>query len=681
MNHNWLLYLSACLLIISGIQTRPALITTPQDLISLFPTSVEEITKRSQSAQNKLQNAIANIVGIAPQKRTFANTAYALDEALNNFRQESAAIGILERVSPDKDIRHAAQKTVIDLNAISLKLVEYNAELYHAFKCYKETNSKFEKLTAEQSTFLIRFEEDWLRNGIALPQTTQAKLTELQNKITQLESEFVQNISSGLQTIFVTREELVGCPENFIRSLEQNSNGLYIVKADPLSSSVIAETCVVESTRKTIYGALLSRAYPENVPVLSELISKRHEMAQLHGYTTYAEYDCANQMAQSVQEVRTFLEDLEKKIANKYEQEFMEITEDLPAHITLSSTGKINPWDMGFIAAHYKKKRFSVDEGLIAEYFPVDHTLDKLIEIYEQFMNIRITQLSIEGFWHSEVKVLQVHDHLNKLRGYILLDLHPRPNKYSQAASFPIVPSILRNGNPTPSVNVVVANFPKPTANKPALLKHENVKTFFHEFGHALHSIFGSTELAYFSGTRVKRDFVELPSKMLEEWIWDKQILKTISCHYKTHEPLPDEIIDNKIKLRKQSGAFFLTRQLYLARLSLEIFGNTKNINALDRCLYEQYCFKTESHPDSHVSFCFDHLAGYGSKYYGYLWATVFAKDVFSEIKQHGLLNPEIGQKYVNTILAKGGSEEPHDLLVKFLGREPNSQAFFEALL
>lgn len=269
--------------------------------------------------------------------------------------------------------------------------------------------------------------------------------------------------------------------------------------------------------------------------------------------------------------------------------------------------------------------------------------------------------------------------------GSIVLDLFPREGKFPCACQTTIIPSVYdKVGTRIPAVVLVIANFSKPTADQPSLLTHREVKTFFHEFGHALHSIFGATNLFGQSGTQVKSDFIELPSQMLEQWLWDKQVLRDISSHYKTNEKLPDALIDRMIAAKNVFIGTQIDRQINMAVYSLELYSAMGDVDSdqLDKKIAGLYSPYETYIPEAHQQASFGHLVDdlYASKYYSYLWSEVFAADIFDTIKQHGLTNSEIGTKYRDTILAKGGSADPEELLVNFLGRKPTQDAFLRSL-
>jgi thimet oligopeptidase len=229
---------------------------------------------------------------------------------------------------------------------------------------------------------------------------------------------------------------------------------------------------------------------------------------------------------------------------------------------------------------------------------------------------------------------------------------------------------------------VVLANFPAPSPDKPALLKLGDVRTFFHEFGHALHALLGATSIVSLSGTNTKTDFVELPSQLLEEWLWDHKILKRISCHYKNGSALSDDLIDRIVQLKHFSTGYFVQRQAYLACVALSYYNSTTktDLHNLMQELYHTIITHVTYPEETHFYASFGHLYGYGAKYYGYLWSNVFAQDLFAVIKKEGLTNQTVGKKYVTSILKPGGTQDPTDMLISFLGRKPTSDAFFAAM-
>ena len=556
--------------------------------------------------------------------------------------------------------------------------------MYEAFKAYAEGNAKTESLNNEQRYFIEETLKDFKRAGLDLSDEKLAQVRELKKKLQKLSMEFSRTIAQDESSIAVTRDALCGLSDEFIETLKKTEDENYILGVDYPTYFHVAEYCAYEPTRKQLFEAFSSRAYPINEQILKDIIALRHELAQMLGYESFAALNLESQMIKTPERAQEFLNDLHEKAAIKDSLELDAFIAELPESVVLTADQKVKAWDQSFLKACYKQKHFNIDEQKIAEYFPMENTIAQLLDIYRQFLGVEFKEVPVSGMWDKDVKLIQVYNNDgSELYGYLFLDLHPRPNKYSHACHIGIVPAIKReDGSRLPAVSVVVANFTQPTKDKPSLLKRTEVSTFFHEFGHALHAQLGATQLGSCAGTHVKTDFVEMPSQMLEEWLWDKDILKKVSKHYKTGESLPDETIDNIIAMKRYDSGGFVTRQVMLAQYALDLFnaGAQKDPYAVLYELLPKVLPRIEYGSKYRLFANFGHLTGYGAKYYGYLWSKVFALDLFDTIAQHGLLNPEIGNRYVTEILAKGGSADPNELLKNFLGREPRQDAFIRDL-
>ena len=654
---------------------------TPADVAALFPTTPEQVTVLATQAVSGAQSVLETILAVAPNKRTFANTALALDHAMGSFNQTSQILWVTSQTHPDKPMRDAAQAALTDLNNAAVDLFTTNQKLYSAVKAYTDTLSPKSRLSPEKKQFLQELTQDFKRHGLELPAQQLEQCATLFKEIGKLCIEFQGNISKNKNSITVQPNELTGLSPEFIAALATNPDGSVVLGTDYPTFFNVIENCSVESTRKSLYEAFESRAYPENEAVLQQLIEQRDALAKLLGYPSYAAYDIADQMAKLPKTVTEFVDSLAARASVKYEQEFAQFSQDLPEGVMLTADGKLKPWDSAYVLAYHKKKQ-DLDENLLAEYFPMEKTVAGLISIYEQFMQLRMELVEIDGLWYKDLQTLAVYDKGNKFRGYIIMDLHPREGKYSHACAGGVVKALKTKDGISPFVGIMIANFPQSTNTRPSLLRHSDVVTFFHEFGHAIHALFAATELSYFSGLAVKRDFVEMPSQMLENWMWDASVLKNISSHYKTGKPLSDQLIATKIALKNFGRGHWIMQQIAYAYLSLGLFSNFQgqDISAFAEAIFDRCLPHRASDFGTHSFASFGHLTGYGSKYYGYLWSLVYSCDLFAEIKKYGLLNPKIGARYVQKILAPGGSKDPNDMLVDFLGRQPNQDAFYKEL-
>jgi len=655
------------------------------DLVALFPKTPQEIEEKTERYIEQLKNAIKDIITIPDEKRTYKNTAQALDlaVALSHFLALEAACAVLKEVSPGAAIRKMASKALKQLSSVGIDLISNNVELYRAFKAYAEGNAKKENLAADQQYFVDETVADFKRSGLDLPEEQLKKAKKIKKEIVDLTLQFETNVSTDDSKIEVNRAELAGLEDDFIAQLKKTEDGKYILGTDYPTYFNVMQNCTVEETRKNFFHVFQNKAYPANEPILESIIAKRDELATLLGYKSFAHLNIDDEMMKTPERVYKFLQDLLVKLDKKEQKEFELLKANLPKSATLTEDGKLKPWDVSFVHNMYKKEHLAVDEGKVSEYFVLENTLNGMFEIYQTFFGLRFEIEDTKEFWHEEVKLAKVFDaKTNELISYLLLDLHPRPNKFQHAAHFGILPAVTLDEKRLVEVSFVVANFPKSTAKKPSLLKRRQVETLFHEFGHALHGILGRTKIASLSGTAVKRDFVELPSQLLEEWTWDPEMLKRMSKHYQTGESLPDELIEKIIKLKQFDTGYFWQRQCYLARISLEYYkpGAKKDLHQIVQRLYSEIIKNAEISPDTHFYTQFGHLTNYGARYYSYIWSKVLTDDVFERIKQHGLLNPEIGREYVEKILSFGGSKDPNELLKDFLGREPNDKAFIKNL-
>jgi len=662
-------------------------ITSAKDACALFPRTVEQINERTFAVMTYVKQELDKFVALDDAQRTFDNTARAYDVISDNLSIVHSAIQGLHMVSPDAAIRDATQQSENTLNAFSVDAF-MNPAVYNAFKAYYNGAAKTEKLTAEQRYYLDELMRDFKKAGFELPADQFEEVKALNKEIAELCVMFEANINTDKSSITVGRDGLQGLEEHFINGLIKNDEGLFVLGVDYPTYFEVIKHCTVQDTRKRLFFAFENRAYPQNKTVLETIIAKRDQLAKKLGYASYAALDIDGEMAATPERAESFIRGLVDKARAKVQQEVALFSKNLPDGVTLDAQNRFNPWDTGYVSSEYKRKFLQLDDRAVAEYFEVEKTLNGVFDIYQKFLNLSFKVSKPEWAWSDDVQLIEVNDkETGDLRGYIFIDLYPRANKYSHACCGGVihatqtetVPGVIEK---KPSVSFVIANFPKATADRPALLKHDDVETFFHEFGHAMHGLVGATDLLSFSGTRTKSDFVEMPSQIFEEWMFDKDLLKNLSAHYQTNQPLSDEMIDKLIALKKFDSGLFISGQSVNSMVSLDCYkeGAVKDLDAIRELHARTFLPHLVYQPNTHRYASFGHLTGYAAKYYGYLWSKVFALDLFYQIKKEGLLNPAAGKRFVDTILGKGGSVDPNILLKNYLGREPQSDAFFEDL-
>ncbi|MCH9634321.1 MAG: hypothetical protein S4CHLAM7_10670 [Chlamydiae bacterium] len=657
---------------------------TPQEISNYFPKTASEMKKCKIEALHRANLALEEIKKGFSKEISSDRTIFKLDRLLGYLTIQISRAEALTLVSPDKDLREEASKAQLAFQNSLDNLFSNEHELYLQIKKISTQNSL--NFNSQQNyliqQILIKFEA----SGQSLSENKRIEILNLQKTIAELEQTFQKNIQEDNRSFFVNEAELEGLKEAQLNMLTKNTEGQYQITCDYPTFYAVMTSCKNSKTRKSLSHLFSNRAHPNNTKILTEIIEKSDQMARLLEYKSYAHLVLSNEMIKDPKKAHSFLQKLWLKSGDKETLEFKALANELPDNIQLTQEGKLNSWDFSYTFNQYKKKNFQIDNEEIAEYFPLEKTFQGLMQIYEQFFSIHIENENINNLWDNDVKLLKVSDSDNSLLGYILLDLFPRENKYSHACDVPGIALGLKDKfKTTPAVDLVIANFTKPTASSPSLLKHSEVNTLFHEFGHALHDLFSQNELASFSGIAspfIKIDFVELPSQMLEQWLWDPDILKKISSHYQTNKPLPDALIEKLILSKNIASGTNLQSQCYLSFLSLSYFseGSQKNVSQIARDLKYHLCPHYQSLEEDNTHLSFGHLVGYGPRYYGYLWSKVLALDIFSVIKEKGLLNPEIGNYYRKTVLDKGACADPNELINSFLEREPSENAFLKDL-
>ncbi len=652
----------------------------------IFPKKSDEVKTCSRYAMDLLKSDIDYIISIKSGDRNFQNTAQALDDANRKFSIVRSILAFLEMVSPEKSIREACHESSIELTHFYVENVACNKKVYQVFNDYVCGNLTKEKLNPEQQFFVKETLKDFKHQGLALPDDELEKVKTFEKEITKFGLDFESNLAKDKSSIVVDESKLKGLNKDFIDSLPRE-NGKVVVGCDYPTYFEVMQHCECEEIRRDLDRKFDNRAWPINVDCLNGIIRYRDKLARKVGFKNYAELDLDSGMVKKLETAEEFLNNLAVRSKKKAVVELEEFLKDLPDGVKLDSNGKLAHWNLGYIKSCYKKKHFNIDEREIAQYFPVDKTLNAIFEIYQNFLGLKFEICKPEWAWHEDVLLIKILDpQTNILRGYLFVDLYPRENKHGHPCCMPIIPTQLKSdGKFAPAVLAIIANFPKPQKNRPALLNFDDVRTFFHEFGHAMHDVLGTTQMAGFAGTAVKTDFVEVPSQMFEEWMSDKSVLKKLSSHYQTGEPLPDELIDKLIGLKRLGAGYlvlgsghFVLRQCWLSFISLEFFkdGKVKDLDGIVKNLFEKHQSHLEFDEQTHHHASFGHLVGYGAKYYSYMWSKVFALDLFYEIKKRGLFDVAVGKELVAKVLCKGGSVDPEQLLQDFLGRKPNQNAF-----
>ena len=396
-------------------------------------------------------------------------------------------------------------------------------------------------------------------------------------------------------------------------------------------------------------------------------------------------------MAKTPENVIKFETDLAEKLQQLKEKEtteWLRLKQEEKTARSEEFDGKIHSHDWNYYHTKNMKENFQVDDEEIKKYFPMEVVTNGMFEVYEQVLSLKFVEIQNPSVWHESVRMFAVHDKDSaEFIGHFYLDLYPREGKYGHAAAFPLQPRCeFSDGTVQHPVVAMVANFTKPTADRPSLLKFNEVETYFHEFGHVMHGICTKSKYSRFSGTNVERDFVEAPSQMLENWCYEGPVLEKLSGHFQNNaEKLPESMLQSLVRAKNADTALLNLRQIFFGMFDQTIHSSEDE--TIDTAkLYTQYRLKYTGVPspaNTNGAAGFGHLmGGYEAQYYGYLYSQVFSADMFEQFKKHpeGVFSKEIGKLYRDLILAPGGSKDSLDSLTEFLGREPTPDAFLKSI-
>lgn len=586
--------------------------------------------------------------------------------------QESVCLPQLLTVAhPDPVVRQAASACEPKANAFITQLY-MDADLAAVFKAF---DAKREALSPIQARFLEHTLRDYKRNGLDLDAPGRERLRNMNEEITQLGQTFERNLAETTSAITVTAAQLAGLPPPFVSAHPADAEGKIRITTDYPDYVPFMQYAQDRTAARELFILSQNRAKEKNLPLLASVLALRKEKASLLGYPTWADYVLEPRMAKTAATVKTFLTDLHTSLATKALEEFSLYTKTAQ-ELGMDVTKGIPASDASFLLDRITQKTFSLDTKELSAYFDVDRVRDGILRISSLLYGLAFTRTEAPA-WHADVTAYDVSDERG-LIGRVYLDLYPRDGKYKHAAVFPVRETRrLPDGSRGIPLGALVCNFPKPGAG-PALLSHRDVVTFFHEFGHLLHHIISTCELASFAGTNVARDFVEAPSQMFEEWAWRRDTLDLFAAHHQTGERIPEDIFRALTASRTFGEAIGTQRQLFLATLDQEYHTREQVSDpmAIYDELYPQFTPFTRI-PDTHMPATFGHLmGGYDASYYGYQWALSIARDLLTRFETEGFLNTDTARAYRDTVLAPGGSADENTYIEKFLGRPGNSEAY-----
>lgn len=666
---------------------------TPHDTVPFDKIKFEDFEPAFMEGMRREDEEIEKLIN-NPEPPTFDNTiAYYDDSKGENYYD------LLDRVSTVFSCLMSAE-TNLKMEDLAQKLspiltkhendITLNPKLFARVKAVYENHRE---LTPEENTLLEQEYDAFVRSGALLDDAGKEKLRELTEKASMLELQFSQNLlkENKAYTLHITdKAELDGLPETAIEAAAQTAKDRnlegWVFTLDYPSYSPFMTYSNNRELRRQMYMAHSTECTHDNdannIDICKQIINVRQEIAQLLGYKTFADYVLKHRMASNVKNVYKLLYDLIKDYKPTAVEEVKAI-EDMAKKIE-GNDFKVEPWDFSYYSHKLQMEKYNLDAEMLRPYFQLDNVIKGVFGLATRLYGITFKENKDIPVYNKDVKAYEVFDKDGSYLAVFYADFYPREGKHDGAwmTEFQEQSINHKGENIRPHVSVVT-NFTKPTPTKPALLTLGEVETFLHEFGHSLHGMFANTRFESLSGTNVWWDFVEMPSQFMENYAVEPEFLHTFAFHYKTGEPIPDELIDRILKARNFNVAYSCLRQVSFGLLDMAYYTLDKPFTG-DLVAFEKNAWKdaiiTQQLPDTCMTVQFSHImaGGYAAGYYSYKWAEVLDADAFSVFKKNGIFDRATAQRFRDCILSKGGTEHPMTLYKRFRGQEPTIDALLE---
>ncbi|RMX69712.1 hypothetical protein DD238_001718 [Peronospora effusa] len=616
-------------------------------------------------------------------------TLRILDDISNVICSVIDAAELCRNVHPNEDFRRAASESFTDLSNF-IQNLNADVDLYRSLNTVTKDHISMKIFTPEQKRMGILLRNEFERDGIHLPHADRQRVVSLQNEITQLSMQFQSTMHSAREYVEIPATLMRGMPHSITSVCERKwmSRDTLRVPTDMHVMNTVLKWVGDSETRRKMYVAANSCA-KANLPVLDKLRAKRHELAQLLGFPTFAHLATSDRMIGSPEAVEKFIGDIARQLMAKAKME-QQLLLDAKRKNEGRSVTNVYMWDLPYYMGMLKAQKHQIDSRVISAYFPLDNCLKGLHLLCSALFGLDLKQvpmLNASECWHDDVVKLALIRSGETL-GYMYFDLYPRPNKYSHAAHFTIrCGKRLSDTSYQKPIVALVCNFNKPAPDSPSLLTHAEVETLFHEFGHVMHSLLSRTEFQHLSGTRATLDFVETPSHLFEYFAWDYRVVSEFAHHYRTGAPFPPAMMQGLRDSKTMFAAMDTQTQCLYSMLDLQLFKEQPlpcSPNTTTQMMHElQNSSTLVPHVDgTYWHTRFGHLIGYGAGYYSYLYARVFAADIWHTnfAGPQGPLNCKAGERLYKKLMIHGGAKDPNELLVDMLGREPSPTSYLHEL-
>jgi thimet oligopeptidase len=654
--------LSACLVLVGCAQQSINQLTKPMIIDGFNPNLTAAEYK--VMCDGVVSNAKSEFKAIETDQSpaTLKSVMGAYDNMLVGLQNINQS-WYLKAVHPDESIREVS-------TACSEQVSEFYSEMGMSRPLYERIAAiDLSGVTAEERFMVEKSLESFKQAGVDKDEATRQKIKSLRQEINKIGNEFSKNIQEDVRYVDASPEQLRGLPQDYIDNHQPNEQGIVVISTDYPDIGPILIYGEDDSLRHQLRIASRSRGYPKNDSVLKKLITKRHELANLLGYKNWAALSMSDKMIGTPEFAQSFLNDVGAALKQPVIEEKKVLLERL--HQINPAAKEVNVWQASYLKNKLRQEQYALDSKEVRKYFSYTNVRDGIFQLTQDLFGVEIKPWKTDT-WHEEVETYEIWEN-GRLLGRFYMDNHPRANKYKHAAHWTLRSGIKDKQIP---LSALAQNFPK------GLMEHGQVETFLHEFGHLLHNMFaGTQEWQSIAGMSMERDFVEAPSQMLEEWVWDYDTLKLFAKN-EAGEVIPKELVDKMKRARNFGQAIGTATQIYYANLSLNYYSRdpqSLDLMAVMRELSDR--FNPYPFVEGTAFYCnFGHLNGYSSNYYTYQWSLAIATDMFSVFQKKGMRNPEVAQAYRDLVLSSGGSKPARDAVALFLEREFSPDAYINKL-
>ncbi|GET32806.1 dipeptidyl carboxypeptidase II [Prolixibacter bellariivorans] len=673
-----------------GTESNPLLMkwNTPHETAPFNSIKTEDFVPAIDVALTEARKDVDAIINNS-DPATFQNTIEALEVSGEKLDRVAGVLFNLNSAETNKELQAVAREVSPKLSEFG-NYVSLNEDLFKRVKAVYDKRESLD-LTAEQAKLLENSYKGFVRRGANLQGEAKKRYAEITTELAQLSLKFGENVleeTNAFELLITDEKDLSGLPEAVREAAEQlaKSKGKegWMFNLQYPSYLPFMKYADNRELREKMYKAYTSRAFKDNEynneETIHKIVNLRLEKANLLGFKSHADYVLSERMAETPEKVNSFLEELHEASKPYAEKEFKEVTDFAKAK---GLKGDLQRWDWAYYSEKLKTEKFGFDEEEVKPYFQLEKVREGVFELAHRLYGLNFKENKDIQVYHPDVTAYDVFNEDGSFLSVLYLDFFPRDGKRGGAWMNDFRAQSNINGKMERPIITVVTNFTKPTETKPSLLTFDEVETFLHEFGHSLHGMLANTVYPSMSGTGVYRDFVELPSQIMENWATEKEWLDLFAVHYKTGEKIPAELVHKLIEARNFQSGYLSERQLSFGMDDMAWHSITKPVTD-DVISFEQRVMsKMELFPHvegSCFNTAFSHIfaGGYAAGYYGYKWAEVLDADAFSMFKKNGIFDRATAESFRKNILEKGGTKHPMELYKAFRGQEPTVEALLE---